>query len=66
MPEIIREAGIAREIIEQMRRVAAPGQDRLDASTLRRLKVLTQALIAVKADAIARATGGCSSPSTTL
>jgi NAD(P)-dependent dehydrogenase (short-subunit alcohol dehydrogenase family) len=53
MSETVLEAGTAGEIIEQMRRVAPGGQQRLDATTLRRLSDLTSQLTAAKPDAAA-------------
>jgi NAD(P)-dependent dehydrogenase (short-subunit alcohol dehydrogenase family) len=53
MSETALEAGTAGEIIEQMRRVAAPGKQRLDATTMRRLRDLTSQLTAAKPDAAA-------------
>jgi FlaA1/EpsC-like NDP-sugar epimerase len=53
MSETAAQAGTAGEIIEQMRRVAAPGQQRLDARTLRRLRDLTAQLTVAKPDAAA-------------
>ncbi|HEX4830396.1 MAG TPA: polysaccharide biosynthesis protein [Trebonia sp.] len=46
MSESLLEAGTAREIIEKMRRVAAPGQHCLDAGALRLLAGLTAELVA--------------------
>jgi FlaA1/EpsC-like NDP-sugar epimerase len=53
MSETALKAGTAEEIIEQMRRVAAPGLQRLDATTARRLRDLTSQLSAAKPDAAA-------------
>ncbi|HTU72550.1 MAG TPA: polysaccharide biosynthesis protein [Trebonia sp.] len=53
MSETVLEAGTAGEIIERMRRVAGPGQQRLDATTLRRLGDLTGKLAAAKPEAAA-------------
>ena len=50
MPTVIPEAGTAGYIIEQMRRVAAPGQRRLDAGTVDRLRELTKQLVVVNGD----------------
>jgi FlaA1/EpsC-like NDP-sugar epimerase len=51
MSETALEAGTAEEIIKRMRRAAAPGQRRLDATTVRRLRDLTSELTAAKPDA---------------
>lgn len=53
MSEMVLEAGAAEEIIERMRRVAAPGQQRLDATTVRRLRDLTSQLATAKPGAAA-------------
>jgi len=47
---VIPEAGTAEEIIEEMRRVAEPGQRRLDDGTMDRLRELSGQLSAIKAD----------------
>jgi hypothetical protein len=46
MAESALRAGSARDIIEHMRRVAAPGQQRLDENSLRQLTDLTRDLLA--------------------
>jgi NAD(P)-dependent dehydrogenase (short-subunit alcohol dehydrogenase family) len=50
VPTVIPEAGTAGYIIEQMRHVAPPGQRRLDAGTVDRLRELTKQLVVVNGE----------------